>query len=175
MNTPPSIVYLCARREVSTLVKNTKVNHSPARLPLKIDEALRISGLTRDQLHSMMRNYCWTPHAPTRQGSAREFTTADVFELSVAGVLSGFGLNMRAIVSALGDIPPSLNADFTQTEIFPGWLNGKATGTPIYLVFKRDRSGEIRAEFTANFNKLDNGIVLNASRLATAIEAAAQL
>lgn len=130
------------------------------------------SELSRSQLNLMISRYGWVPQGSGRKGTAREFTAADVFNLAVAGKLSSLGLDMPTIIDALAGMPmPNVSADFEQAEIFPGWSETRVSAAPVYLVFEATGEG-MTGEFCDKVSVSEKAIVLNATNLARAVEAA---
>jgi hypothetical protein len=79
---------------------------------MNIHQIIDVSGLTRDQVNTLISRFgvhVWGRNSP---GGARDFTTADAFTFALAGILDRAGFSMSGIRYALAGLPFSrLGAD----------------------------------------------------------------
>jgi hypothetical protein len=79
---------------------------------MNIHQITGLSGLTRDQVNTLISRFGVTVWGRNEPGGARAFTTGDAFTFALAGMLERAGFSMSGIRYALAGLPfPRFGAD----------------------------------------------------------------
>lgn len=140
---------------------------------MNIHDVCLLSGLTRGQINQLISRWRVTPHyqKSVAAGSARRFTSADVFNFCIAGRATAIGLDGPTIRDIVASLPiPRVDPDtFEQIEIFPGYRADRN----MVLVVAKDKDGFCSSFVSASKSStvMDGGtkIVFEASKIAREI------
>ena len=143
---------------------------------MNIHQIAHLSGLSRSQIDILISRHGIVPQGGNERGKHREFTKADAFDFAVIGEITRFGLaNADAVLAVSSIIRRTLN-DGSQ-EVFSHQTDFDPDES-VFLLITRDQHIEphfVGGEaLTIALKRLNPALVLNATKIAREVEAAAK-